>query len=225
MGEETKRRVLDKGFIRLVDTMGNDLSIVRSARVSYGKELSLPEKDKRLIKFLWKNKHTTPFEHVTFQFHIKCPIFVARQWMRHRWASYNEISGRYTKMNAEFYNPAYFRKQVAKNYQFENLTEEQCNELHSKFQRFYETTFNFYQKLLSNYDLAKEQARMILPLGMYTEFYWTVNAHSLMHFLKLRMDNHAQWEIQQYANILFDMFCQKLPWTAQAFVESLNEKT
>ena len=122
-------------------------------------------------------------------------------------------------MKAEFYNPAYFRKQTGKNYKFENLTEEQCNELHSKFQRFYETTFNFYYKLLSNYDLAKEQARMILPVGMYTEFYWTVNAHALMHFLKLRTDNHAQWEIQQYGNVIFDMFKEKLPWTAEAFIE------
>jgi thymidylate synthase (FAD) len=222
--EEIKRKVLDKGFVRLVDVLGNDLTIVKSARVSYGRDETTPDKDKRLIKFLLNNDHATPFEHVVFQFHIKCPIFVARQWMRHRFASYNEISGRYTKMEAEFYNPAYFRTQTGKNYEFTNLSEEQCNELHSKYKNFYDTTFNFYLKLLSNYNLAKEQARMVLPVGMYTQFYWTINARSLMNFLELRMDNHAQWEIRQYADVIFDMFKEKLPWTTEAFVaQNLNK--
>lgn len=216
--DEIKKRVLDRGFVTLIDMMGDDLSIVRAARVSYGKGTTTPEKDKRLVKFLWNNQHTTPFEHVVFQFHVKAPIFVARQWLRHRWASYNEISGRYTQIEEDFYNPAYFRTQVGKNYEFENLPPDTSNELHMKFKRCYEATFNFYKKLLSNYGLAKEQARMILPLGMYTEFYCTMNAHALMHFLKLRLHPHAQWEIRQYAEALLEIFKAKLPWAAEAFI-------
>jgi thymidylate synthase (FAD) len=214
----TSRKVLNSGFVRLTNVMGDDLSVVRSARVSVNEETKGPEKDKKLIKFLMQNKHETPFEHVVFTFHIKCPIFIARQWMRHRLGSFNEISGRYVKLDPEFYIPAYFRKQVGKNYEYENMDEVTCNELQGKLQNFYYQTYNFYKKLLDK-GVAKEQARSILPLGMYTQFYWTVNARWLMNFLKLRFDIHAQSEMRDYARVLLDIMTEKLPWTTQYFIE------
>lgn len=213
------REVLNKGFVRLVDSMGDDLTVVKSARVSYGSDTKGPEKDQKLIKFLLANNHETPFEHLVFTFHIKCPLFVARQWMRHRMGSFNEISGRYTEIEDDFYIPTAFRKAAGSNYLFEPMTEGENNKLYSKFENYYAWSFNFYKKLLSE-GVSKEQARIILPLGTFTEFYWTVNARYLMNFLKLRMDEHAQWEIQQYAFILMDFFKEKAPWTADAFIAS-----
>jgi thymidylate synthase (FAD) len=209
--------VLDKGFVDLVDSMGTDLSIVRAARVSYGKTSSDPEKDKKLIKFLLNNDHGTPFEHTSFTFHVKAPIFIVRQWMRHRIGnSFNEISGRYTEMKEEFYLPTTLRTQVGKNYQYENLMDS-VNSL-EKIEAHYDATFKLYKELLE-LGVAKEQARAILPLGLYTEFYWTVNARSLMHFISLRLDPHAQEEIREYAVVLLEYFKEILPWTAEAFLE------
>lgn len=213
-----QRKVLNTGFVRLESVDGDDLRIVQAARVSYRGVAKGDEKDKKLIAFLMNNGHETPFEHVTFTFHIKCPIFVARQWFRHRWASYNEVSGRYTVFKDDFYLPTHFRTQKGKNYEYENLPEEQCNDLNTKFENFHKWIYNFYTKLLEQ-GVAKEQARMILPQSMYTEFYWTVNARSLMNFLKLRVDDHAQWEIRQYAVTLLDFFVDNLPWTAEIFIK------
>ncbi len=218
MSKLKQRKVLDKGFVRLDEVCGDDLTVVQSARVSYRGEVKGDEKDKRLIEFLLKNAHETPFEHVVFRFHVKCPIFVARQWFRHRWGSFNEVSGRYTVITDDFYLPSYFRTQKGKNYEYENLSEQECNELYTKFENFHRWVYNFYSKLIEK-GVAKEQARMVLPQSMYTEFYWTVNARSLMNFLKLRIDNHAQWEIRQYAVTLLDFFVDSLPWTAEAFVK------
>lgn len=211
------RKVLNRGFIRLDGVFGNDLTIVQAARVSVGKGISLPEKDKNLISFLMSNHHETPFEHVVFRFHVKCPIFVARQWFRHRWGSYNEISGRYTEVKDDFYMPTYFRTQTGKNYEYTNMSDAECNELTTKFANFHTWAYNFYKKLLDQ-GVAKEQARMILPQSMFTEFYWTVNARALMNFLKLRVDKHSQWEIRQYALAALEMYIENLPWTAEAFV-------
>lgn len=121
-------------------------------------------------------------------------------------------------MADEFYVPTYFHAQTDKNYQFSDMTEKECNELSTKFSNFYEWTYNFYNKLLER-GVAKEQARLVLPLGTYTQFYWTVNARSLMNFFKLRLANHAQWEIQQYAKAMLDYFSLKLPWTTEAFLK------
>jgi thymidylate synthase (FAD) len=211
------KSVLDKGFVDLIDSMGSDLSIVRAARVSYGKTSSDPEKDKKLIKFLLNNDHGTPFEHTSFTFHVKAPIFVVRQWMRHRIGnSFNEISGRYTEMKEEFYLPTTLRTQVSKNYEYQTLMDS-VNSL-EKIEAHYEATFKLYKELLE-LGVAKEQARAILPLGLYTEFYWTVNARSLMHFISLRLDPHAQEEIREYAVALLEYFKEVLPWTAEAFLE------
>jgi thymidylate synthase (FAD) len=218
MSQLKQRKILDKGFIRLDEVSGDDLTVVQSARVSYRGAATGDDRDKKLISFLMNNNHETPFEHVVFRFHVKCPMFVARQWFRHRWASYNEVSGRYTVVNEEFYLPTHFRTQKGKNYQYENLSEQDCNELYTKFENFHKWVYNFYTKLIEQ-GVAKEQARMILPQSMYTEFYWTVNARSLMNFLKLRVDEHAQWEIRQYAMALLDFFVDNMPWTAEAFIK------
>lgn len=211
------KQVLDKGFVDLVDCMGTDLSIVRAARVSYGKISTDPEKDKKLIKFLLTNEHTSPFEHTALTFHVKAPIFVVRQWMRHRVGnSFNEISGRYTEMKEEFYIPKQLRTQVGKNYQYEALMDS-VNSI-EKIEKHYQDTFNLYKELLET-GVAKEQARSVLPLGLYTQFYWTVNVRSLMHFITLRNDIHAQEEIRDYSVALLEYFKEKFPWTAEAFLE------
>lgn len=212
------RKVLNHGFIRIVDMMGDDLTVVKSARVSVGQETKGEVQDKKLISFLLTNGHETPFEHAVFQFHVKCPLFVARQWMRHRSGSFNEISGRYVQVSEEFYIPTDFRTQTRKNYEYTNLPPEKSNELAVKYQNYIKWSYNFYTKLLAE-GVAKEQARIILPQGMFTEFYWTVNARNLMHFIKLRADVHAQFEMREYANILLDMMGDKLPWTTEAFMQ------
>ncbi len=218
--KDSFKKVLDKGFVRLIDMMGNDLSAVRSARVSYGKELTTPEKDRKLIEYLMKHGHETPFEHIVFTFHVKCPIFVARQWFRHRIASYNEISGRYTELKDEFYIPDKIRIPDEKDKQKSKPNDGRINEEEAKklMIESFESSYRTYQKLLEM-GLAREMARIVLPLSIYTEFYWTVNARSLMNFLNLRADSHAQWEIQQYALAIASIFKEKCPWTFNAFLE------
>lgn len=213
--------VLDKGFIRLVDLLGNDRTAVKAARVSYGKELSTEERDKKLINYLMEHKHHSPFEHQVFTFHIKTPIFIARQWMRHRIGSYNEISRRYTtKFAEEFYIPDHIRIQDTENKQGSIPTEDKHmeNKAIGIIKYTYDYLFETYNKLLEM-GVAREMARMILPVGQYTQFYWTVNTRSLMNFLNLRADSHAQWEIQQYAISLAKIFKDKLPWTYEAFIK------
>lgn len=214
MKDETA--VLDKGVVRLVDFMGGDHAVVQSARVSYGKGVTNDERDKKLVSFLLANGHETPFEHSVFKFHIKCPIFVARQWFRHRMASYNEISGRYTEMKEEFCLPEQLRSQKARNYKYEHLEENVNKKLLKKISDFYELSFSLYKELLDK-GVAKEHARIVLPLSLYTQFYWSINARALMNFLKLRMDDHAQYEIRQYAYAIADFFRLKMPWTYEAF--------
>jgi len=208
--------VLDRGVVRLVDFMGGDNAVVQAARVSFGQGTKGEEKDRKLIDYLIRNAHETPFEQALFKFHVKCPIFVARQWFRHRWASYNEISGRYTEMSHEFYVPDKFRTQEKKNYQYSDLDEMMSQKLRDKLEMFYEQTYRLYEEFLAE-GVAKEQARIVLPLSLYTQFYWAVNARSLMNFIKLRTDKHAQYEIRVYANAIADVFQKKMPWTFEAF--------
>nr|AIA16676.1 Thymidylate synthase complementing protein [uncultured bacterium] len=211
--------VLDKGFVRLVDFMGGDQAVVQSARVSYGGGSKGDERDRKLLNFLMKNHHETPFEHAVFKFHIKCPIFVARQWFRHRMASYNEISGRYTEFPEEFYIPEKLRAQDTKNKQGSvavPLSDE--NKLKDLFKEAHEKTFKIYHELIKG-GVARELARNVLPVSTYTQFYWTVNSRSLMNFLKLRTGDGAQWEIRQFGEALLVMFEKKMPWTASAFRE------
>lgn len=210
--------VLDKGFVRLVEFMGGDQGVVDAARVSYGGKSKGEDQDRRLIAYLLKHKHESPFEHSFFKFHVSCPIFVMRQWIRHRMASYNEISARYTEVKDEFYIPARWRAQDVKNKQGSVATPNLDHEAITKvFEEQIKSAMDAYKKLLAA-GVAREMARMVLPVNSYTEFYWTVNARALMNFLVLRADVHAQWEIQQYAEALAVYFRQKMPWTYDAFV-------
>ncbi len=215
--------VLDNGFVRLVDFMGGDGAVVQAARVSLGQGMKTPERDRRLINYLMEHEHGTPFEHSVFKFHIKCPIFVAREWFRHRMASYNEISQRYVEVQEEFYVPERLRKQSPKNKQASEFAEfENEEEILKTIREAYKGAFSVYRKLL-NYGVARELARIVLPLGTYTQFYWTVNSRSLMNFLRLRMAEDAQYEIREYAKVIYLIFKEKMPWTAEAW-EKLGRK-
>ena len=215
--------LLDKGFIRLVDFMGGDNRVVSSARVSFGAVSKGEEQDKRLIKYLLEHAHHTPFEHCYFQFHVCCPIFVARQWMRHRWGSFNEVSARYTQVQDEFYIPAQFRGQDTKNKQgsvpSSALDQKALIKL---YEDSVEASYAAYKKLIEA-GVAREMARGVLPVCQYTQFYWSVNARSLLNFLSLRTDKHAQWEIRVYADAIAKIFQEKMPWSWEAF-DNLSRK-
>ncbi len=223
MDDNNCYKVLDKGFVKLLDFIGGDEKVVLAARVSFDMTLKGEERDRKLIEYLLKHEHFTPFEHCVFQFHIKCPIFVARQWMRHRWGSYNEVSARYTEVKDEFYIPDKFRVQDIKNKQgsvfSENLDNERLIEI---YKRSIENSYKTYEELLKN-GVAREMARMVLPVSQYTQFYWTINARSLLNFIKLRTDTHAQYEIREYANIIAKIFAQKMPWTWEYFNKIYNK--
>ncbi len=210
--------VLDKGFVRLVDFMGGDMGVVTAARVSYGSGTKGEEKDKKLIAYLLRHQHMTPFEHSVFKFHVSCPIFVMRQWIRHRSSSFNEVSARYTEMKEEFYVPETWRAPDLKNKQSSNaapsIDQGRCDAL---LRESYERAFATYQELLKA-GVARELARMVLPVSLYTQFYWTISARNLMHFINLRADAPAQWEIQRYAEALAGIFQEKMPWTWEAFL-------
>ncbi|PLV59178.1 FAD-dependent thymidylate synthase [Thermotoga sp. KOL6] len=206
-----KLPVLDKGFVELIDMMGNDLSAVRAARVSFNMELKDEKRDKHLVEYLMKHGHESPFEHIVFTFHVKAPIFVTRQWFRHRIASYNELSGRYSKLSYEFYIPSSKRFE---GYDIKVSPEE----IVRKISGIVDKAYKMYTELLEE-GVPREVARIVLPLNLYTRFYWTVNARSLMNFLNLRADSHAQWEIQQYALAIAKIFEKKCPWTFEAFLK------
>lgn len=219
--EKYEKKLLDKGFIRLVDMMGDDYSAIRAARVSYGQGLKTPERDKALIMYLMEHGHETPFEHINFTFHVKTPLFVARQWFRHRIGSFNEISQRYTEIKEEeFYIPKNIRINVPNDRQkaIEVQDDKLLEELQKKMHNIFEESYRTYKELLQ-LGVARELARILLPLATYTQFYWTVNARSLMNFLNLRADSHAQWEIQQYALAVSEIFKETCPWTYEAFVK------
>ena len=191
--------VLDKGFVRLVDVMGSDLSVVNAARISFAKESNqFSDQDKKLLNYLWKHKHTSPFRHASLQFHIKAPLFVIRQWQKHQvGCAWNEISGRYVEFNAEFYQPDIWRCQHPSNKQGSIGQVEDQSSSDESYKKAITTSLNEYERLLS-LGVCKEQARMVLPLSLYTECYWTASLQAVMHFLVLREDSHAQLEIQQY---------------------------
>jgi thymidylate synthase (FAD) len=219
IGEQTggTRKVLDKGFVRLVDFMGGDQRAVESARVTFGSLSKGETKDKKLVEYLLAHAHHSPFEHSVFQFHIKLPIFVARQWMRHRMASYNEISARYTEVTEEFYIPAEFRVQDKINRQGSLKSGALDNAaLLEIYRKSLEGSYAAYRALIES-GVAREMARMVLPVAQYTQFHWTVNARSLMNFLSLRMDPHAQLEIREYARVIAEIFKARMPWTWEAF--------
>jgi thymidylate synthase (FAD) len=210
-------KVLDKGFVKLVEFMGGDQRAVESARVSFGSVSKGEAADRKLIEYLLANGHLSPFEHSVFQFHVKCPIFVARQWMRHRIASYNEISARYTEVHDEFYMPEAFRGQDRANKQGSIPTSAlEQEKMLAIYDRAIKASFAAYKELLDA-GAAREMARLVLPVAQYTQFYWSVNARSLLNFIDLRTHEHAQLEIRQYANSIREIFAEKMPWTWEAY--------
>jgi len=190
--------------LELIRQSGSDVDIVNAARVSFGKMVTeISDRDKKLIAYLVKHNHTSPFEHNQLSFRVKCPLYVARQWMRHRMNSYNEISYRYVKAPLEFYTPVYWRAQHKSNRQASAgpFTDEKTTQEYKNTLKIIAET---YEKLLEN-GVCREQARGILPLCTYTQFIFTCNLHSLMHFLKLRMHPGAQWEIMKYAEGMLEL--------------------
>ena len=213
-----RRDILDHGFVRLVDALGGDAAVVDAARVCYDSRSKGAAQDRRLIAYLMKHSHLTPFEHAVFKFHVSAPIFVARQWFRHRMASYNEVSGRYTEVKEEFYIPAAWRSQDAVNKQGSVATAELDHAgLSAALAAQVRSSVAAYREMLAA-GVAREMARLVLPLNLYTQFYWTVNGRSLMNFISLRADEHAQWEMQQYALALAGFFRRRMPWTWKAFL-------
>ena len=215
----SQRDVLDHGFVRLVDHMPQkdlDAAIVQSARVSYGDGTKTTRGDRGLIRYLLRHWHTTPFEMVEFKFHIKMPIYIARQHMRHRTASINELSARYSVVPKEFYEPDVLRGQSEVNHQGSEgvvniggaARQQVSNQLHG--------AFGVYDDLLEG-GCCREQARGVLPQSTYTEFYWKINLHNLLHYLQLRMEPGAQKEIRDYANAIFDLVEPLVPITMEAF--------
>jgi thymidylate synthase (FAD) len=219
--------VLDHGFVRLVDYMGSDDSIVQAARVSYGKGTKKVSQDRGLIRYLMRHKHTTPFEMVELKFHVKLPIFVARQWIRHRTANVNEYSGRYSVMKEEFYLPPEedIKYQSKTNMQGRDEIEpsaEMKSELRDYLQKSQSEAYEHYSKYVEA-GLARELARINLPLSLYTEWYWKIDLHNLFHFLRLRLDTHAQKEIRAYAEVMADIVKTITPVAYEAFEDySLN---
>ena len=216
-------KVLDHGFVRLVDYMGSDDAIVQAARVSYGAGTKKVSEDRGLIRYLMRHKHTTPLEMVEFKFHVKLPIFVARQWIRHRTANVNEYSGRYSVMKDEFYIPesAEIRYQSTVNKQgrsSKEVPEELKSEMLSYMQNSQKETYETYMKYVDE-GLARELARINLPLSMYTEWYWKIDLHNLFHFLRLRIDPHAQKEIQVYGEVMAMMAQKVCPIAYEAFMD------
>lgn len=218
--------VLDKGFVRLVDYLGGDQRIVQSARVSYGEGTKSYREDSGLINYLLRNDHTSPFEQVVLTFHTKMPVFVARQWVRHRTARLNEISGRYSVLKDDFYIPAgeHIAPQSSDNKQgrspepYDSATQQRIIEQLVAGQR---RAYGEYEELL-NQGLARELARINLPVSTYTEWYWQIDLHNLFHFLRLRLDLHAQYEIRAYAEVILEITRLVAPIATKAFEEHIR---
>ena len=226
--------VLDHGFVRVVDYMGDDTSIVQSARVSYGKGTKKVSTDSGLIKYLMRHRHSTPFEMCEIKYHVKLPIFVARQWIRHRTANVNEYSARYSILDKEFYLPAKenLAAQSKNNRQGRgNLIDgEQANDILKILKEDAEKNYNDYETILnerhdgtivneSKKGLARELARMNLTLNTYTQWYWKTDLLNLLNFLSLRSDDHAQYEIRAYADVMIDCLKKWVPITYEAFMD------
>ena len=217
--------VIPGGYVRFISIMGNDLTIVNDARQSYDVEhRELTQSDSGLINFLVKHKHGTPIEGVEFKFQIKAPLPVAREWMRHRWASYNEVSGRYVKQTMGFYNPdrKAIRMQVGKpgHYKYEEIKDTNLQYLVAQtFKDSYNRAYEEYERLL-DFGVAKELARNILPQGMFTKFMYKTNARGLLNFMALRNDDRAMYEIKLYAEAIEQIFEKHLPLTYKAFVDN-----
>ena len=199
-----KKHINDFGFVELVDTMGSAASVVNAARVSFGKRIEggLSDKDKSLIKYLWTHKHTSPFRHAFFTFHIKAPIFVIRQWQKHQvGCSWNEISGRYVKLDHSIHCPDVWRKSIKNVKQGSGGAVDNQDEITDLYLSACNYAYATYKEMLKQ-GVAREQARMILPLAQFTECYWSASLHAVIHFLQLRLAKDAQAEIRYYAQAI-----------------------
>ncbi len=227
-------KVLDHGFVRVIDYMGDDTAIVQAARVSYGKGTKKINQDKGLINYLMRHRHTTPFEMCEIKFHVKLPIFVARQWIRHRTANVNEYSARYSILGKEFYipEPQHLSAQSTTNRQGRGnvLTGQEAERVFQLLREDSERVYTHYEEMLNEDEfgngyqedrqgLARELARMNLTLNYYTEWYWKIDLHNLFHFLSLRADAHAQYEIRAYADVMLDVVKKWVPYACEAFEE------
>ena len=226
--------LLDHGFVRVVDYMGDDNAVVQAARVSYGKGTKRVSEDRGLINYLMRHRHTTPFEMAEIKYHVKLPIFVARQWIRHRTANVNEYSARYSILDNEFYIPApeQLAAQSAQNRQGRDavLTGDEAKEVFKLLRDDSENNYAHYEYMLNEgpdgepkdpgrKGLARELARMNLSLNFYTQWYWKTNLHNLLHFLSLRADPHAQYEIRVYADAMLETLKRWVPLTHDAFMD------
>jgi thymidylate synthase (FAD) len=216
--------VLDHGFVRLDESMASDLSVVNAARVSFARRKEeMDDSDHGLIRFLLRERHGTPFEHNAFRFHVRAPIFIAREWFRHRVGSFNEFSMRYAKATDDFYVPEAddVRTQVGKPgaYSFEPVDAELAEATREELRAVYDAAYAAYERLVEQ-GVARELARAVMPVGSYTEFYWTVNARSLMNFVSLRAAETAQREIRRYADACEQFLAEEMPVTYQAFVDA-----
>ena len=212
-------KVLDgQGWVGLIDHLGSETSIVNAARVSFGKiREEMDEKDKVLLHYLLDNRHTSPMEHLVFTFSIHCPLFVRGQWHRHRTWSYNEISRRYTEIDMEFYVPPHLRKQATSDRQASIAWDDQQGDAFKKqIADHNQKSFELYEQLLKD-GVCREQARGILPQNMMVTFWGTVNLNNLLHFLELRDDEHAQWEIREYAKAIKSLIKPVIPNVAEYF--------
>lgn len=232
-------KILDKGELGLLGMLGTDETIAKAAWVSYAKQETehTEEQVEKLINYLAKHRHGTPFEHVVFQFYVKAPLVVVREWQRHRIGSFNEVSGRYITFEPEFYTPEQFRVKAETNKQgsiipteppeyhggprsFEWKTVDQWNDWSTAhMEQAYEFVYSVYLRLKSE-GVANELARLILPLGTYTEFWWTVNLRSLFNFVSLRSADNAMWEIQEYSRALEEILQKKVPLAYKAFINN-----
>ena len=216
-----EKKVLDHGFVRLVDHMPRenlDSSIVQAARVSYGEGTTTSRGDEGLIRYLMRHWHNTPFEMVEFKFHIKMPIYIARQHMRHRMASVNEYSARYSIVHDEYYKPEVLRGQSKVNHQGSEGEIDNNSERENALNKHFDNSYEIYKYLLDD-GVCREQARGTLTQSTYTEFYWKIDLHNLMHYLRLRMEPGAQKEIRDYANAIYDLVKPHVPITMKAFID------
>ena len=216
-----EKKVLDHGFVKLIDHMPRenlDAAIVQAARVSYGEGTKTARGDAGLIRYLMRHWHNTPFEMVEFKFHIKMPMYIARQHLRHRMASVNEYSARYSVVKDDYYKPETLRGQSKINHQGSEGNIELPDEDTETFNKHFDNTYDLYKKLLED-GCCREQARGTLTQSTYTEFYWKIDLHNLMHYLRLRMELGAQKEIREYADAIYELVKPLVPVTMKAFMD------
>ena len=213
--------VHNAGFVGLVDVMGDDSAICQAARVSYGKGTKSTADDRALIRYMMRHRHTSPFEMVEFKFHIKLPIFVMRQHIRHRTASVNEYSGRYSEMSNEFYFPedTYLMRQATTNKQGRAgaIGAEESGVIKTLMTHVYDAAYRGYMHFLEKHNLARELSRLVLPVANYTECYWKIDLKNLLHYFGLRRDSHAQAEIRDFANAMFELVKDRIPLAIEAW--------